>query len=148
MVKTNQQKNIIKTVVIIVVFMSVMLLLFLNKITKPRYLSDIELKINGLYLLKDNPVIVDEDQQWRLLVANAYQRRVLSDFLPLLKNNIRRKTKLMTPPDLLISSFDNLYSTQDAVGIINTRGQLVGYFKAPFSQQKMILTYSSLVTHR
>lgn len=132
----------------IIGIMLVILLLFFNKMTTPRYLSDIELKINGLQLLKNRPSIADEKSRWRLVSANSQQQQVLLDLLPLLKNSIQRKTELVTLSELSMSSLNGLYPTQEAIAIINPQGQLVGYIKAPFDQQRMILTYSSLVTHR
>lgn len=71
----EQQKNIKKTLFILVAVMVTILVLFLNKITTPRYLSNIELKINGLVLIKESKAIIgmehtQPDALWRIIVKD------------------------------------------------------------------------------
>lgn len=148
MVENSQQKNIFKTVIITIIVMLVILVLFLNKITTPRYLSDVELKINGLQLLEDSPLVASTNTSWQLVAANSQQQQVLSEFVLQLKDRIRRNTQVTNLSEFSNLSLDNFYPVQEAIGIINPEGQLIAYIKAPFDQQKMILTYSSLITHR
>ena len=52
----KQQRNIRLTILVIVVFITVVMALFLNKITTPRVLSNVELRVNGTFVF-DQPRI-------------------------------------------------------------------------------------------
>ncbi len=75
MMNSDQKKSVQKTVLIIVAIMATILVLFLNKITTPRYLSNIELKINGLVLQKSMTNagldMSAAEGRWVLLVSDA-----------------------------------------------------------------------------
>ena len=149
----TQQKNIRKTVVIIIAVMVVILLLFLNKITTPRYLSAIELKINGLVLLEPAqplalPYSADTRGRWLLIYSDEEQRRIVQELVTGLKAGIQKKSVLLSREALGTAVGRLNYDSGINIGIINDSGALMGYFKPPFEQRKMILTYSSTVTHR
>ncbi len=147
----SQSKNITKTVLILVAVMATILALFLNKITTPRYLSDIELKINGLILLKDkhrqvmSSKLQHSQLQWMLVAQNAADQKVLEDFLSQVKKSIRKKmvvaelNSIVLPPNIF---------PQDAILLVNPQGQWVAYVKPPYQYPKMLLTLSSVITHR
>ncbi|MGH1485539.1 MAG: hypothetical protein ACRBCI_04910 [Cellvibrionaceae bacterium] len=143
-----QRKNIIKTVIIIVAIMVTILLLFLNKIMTPRYLSDIELKINKLELIKE-PIILDNNiDKWLLIAGTTEHTKILTELNLELRDSIQEKTnivefKQLSPP---VDAFP--YDPQEHIGIANAKGELIAYFRPPFDQHKMILTYSSVITHR
>ena len=128
--------------------MMAVLLLFLNKITTPRYLSDIELKINKLELMKQPVVINNNDKHWLLLSSNPRQQTLLEGFMTQLRDSIQKNTQIADLSQLNLSSIGLPYNTEDNIGIVNPKGELIGYFKAPFDEHKMILTYSSVFTHR
>jgi len=54
--RKNQQRNIRLTIWVIVVFITTVMALFLNKITTPRVLSNMELRVNGTFVF-DQPRI-------------------------------------------------------------------------------------------
>ena len=79
--RTQRQKlGIWLTVVACLAFITVLWALFYHKITTPRYLSTIELRVNGLVLLKQPQLLADLQGQvvaqellpkkWRLLVLH------------------------------------------------------------------------------
>lgn len=145
----SQNKNIIKTVLILVVAMATILLLFLNKITTPRYLSDVELRINGLILVKEKqqliPSDIEKSDQWFLIAQNEKDEKTVEKFLAAAKKSIRTK---MTSAEL-----DSIVVTKNALPeqtilLANPQGQLVAYLKPPYDQHKMLLTLSSVITHR
>jgi hypothetical protein len=143
-----QRKNILKTVLIIVAIMVTILLLFLNKITTPRYLSDIELKINKLELVKEPVTLQASGNQWSLLASTAEQKAVLAELMPELRPHIQEKTHIITIDSITGINSELPFDPTENIGIANTEGKLIAYFKPPFDQHKMILTYSSLITHR
>lgn len=135
-----------KTVLIILTAMVVILLLFFNKITTPRYLSVMEHRINGLVLLREPTPMADTSDQWRLLFTTDKQQQTLTDWYPLLRQYIQAKTTVIDSTELAIDQ-PLPYDQQRSIGIVNPQGVLLGYFKPPFDHQRMILTYSSLTTH-
>lgn len=147
---TIQQKNIIKTVLIILAVIVAIQVLFLNKMLTPRYLSDIELKINGLVLLKQpKPLSIDQQPEgWLLIAGNHEQKQLLVNFVAGLKTAIQAKTSIMESKKVQELNGNSPYDTQEAIGIIHPNQQLIGYLKPPFNEHKMILTYSSIVAHR
>ncbi len=156
MTEQVQQKNILKTVLTIVVVMVVILLLFFNKITTPRYLSNIELKINGLILLSQ-PYSIDENKlknkqeakEWMLIAVDEEQKKALDDLERKLKKPIKGQTIIVDADSELRASLSKrLPKFPETIAIINPKQQLVAYFKPPFDRNKMLLTYSSVFTHR
>ncbi|MGH1439886.1 MAG: hypothetical protein ACRBBR_07250 [Cellvibrionaceae bacterium] len=147
----TQQKNIIKTVLIIVALMASILLLFLNKITTARYLSDVELKINGLILL-DPPQTMEMTQhnaKWVLVANTQEQKKLLDEFYPSLRKSAKAITDITLAPISLQSQINKqLPEYSRYISVINTDKKLMAYFKPPFDQHKMLLTYSSIVAHR
>lgn len=146
-----QQKNIIKTVLIIVVLMVSILLLFLNKITTARYLSDVELRINGLILL-DSPQTMEMEQadsKWLLVANTQEQKKVLDEFYPSLRKSAKAITEITLAPISLQSQINKqLPDYASYISVISKDKKLIAYFKPPFDQHKMLLTYSSIVAHR
>ncbi len=155
----TQDKKILKTVLILVAVMLTILGLFLNKITTPRFLSSIELKINGYVLLntnkdgsrKDSENIFNshDNKQWSVVINDESQREIITGLLASLKNPMKSDTKIV----LLNNEVDAKLSRQlpdrdDIIAVINDDNKLSGYFKAPFDNNKMVLTYSSVFTHR
>jgi flagellar biosynthesis component FlhA len=148
MATSIQKKGILKTVVLIVLVMGTILGLFLNKITTPRYLSHIQLKINKLEFLK-NPIDLNlNNQQWLLVYHTQEQEKALMVFREELREYIKEKTENTALNSLAISTQELPYNIQESIGIIKPNGLLVGYFKPPFDDHKMILTFSSIFTHR
>lgn len=148
-VLNTQKKNILKTVAIIVVVMTTILLLFLNKITTPRYLSDIELKINGLILVKEKPQVeMDNKNTWFLISHTEKQTALIASFLSELKPSIQEKTQALSSTEPLALQLSQHIPHNDVIPIINDKNQLIAYIKPPFDQHKMLLTYSSVYTHR
>jgi len=143
----TQKNNIKKTVIIIVAIMVTILTLFIHKITTPRYLSDIELKINGLVLVRDAPYVslYDESESdvWKLVSVNEEQKKMLQELQQSLKKNLRKKIFLIDQ-----SAIKGLSVENGKVALVNPSGEYFAYFKPPYDQHKMILTLSSVLTHR
>jgi len=147
---SDQKKSIQKTVLIIVAIMSTILVLFLNKITTPRYLSNIELKINGLILQKNTERAEIQENlikdRWVLLVSDAEEKEFLDNVFPLLKTSLKEKVVVLNEAEAQLSYTP---STDKAIiPLIKPDGEYFAYFKGPFDANKMILTLSSAVTHR
>ena len=76
----RRKRGIWLTVVACLIFITVLWMLFYHKITTPRYLSDVELRVNGLVLLQQPQLLADLQGQavveqlspgkWRLLVVH------------------------------------------------------------------------------
>jgi hypothetical protein len=148
MTSSIQKKGILKTVFITLGLMALILILFFNKITTPRYLSNIELKINQLELLKTPIVVAHKNQNWLLIFSSQQQQKVLLSFTDELRKSISERTAIIALEDLAPSKIDLPYDSQEAIGIMKPNGELIAYFRPPFDQHKMILTYSSVFTHR
>jgi hypothetical protein len=146
-----QQKNILKTVIIIVMVMATILILFFNKLMTPRYLSDVELKINGLVLL-DNPPLINveiNESQWLLAAHTQEQKKMLDELELSLRKAVKMSTKIILAPIALQSQINKeLPNYSTFISIINADKKLMGYFKPPFDEHKMLLTYSSVHAHR
>lgn len=155
----TQDKKIFKTVSILFIVMLVILALFFNKITTPRFLSSIALKVNGYVLLnankdgsrKSSKNIFDSysKEQWTIVILDESQREVITDLLDSLKNPMKSNTNIV----LLNNEIEAMLSQQlpnrdDIIAVVNDANKLSGYFKAPFDNNKMVLTYSSVFTHR
>ena len=137
----TQQQNIAKTVLITISIMVVILLLFFNKIVTPRYLSAIELKINGLELLKQpQPVFADSDD-WVLLFKTPAQQQMLTELVAHLGKTIQRQTQIKGHDELGIDLQLLPYNSEINIGIIQPKNQLIAYFKEPFDHRKMILIF-------
>ena len=113
----------------------------------PRYLSAIELKINGLELLKQPQAVVANSRGWVLLFKTPTQQKMLKELVPRLGEKIQMQTHIKRYDELNIDWQSLPYNSEQSIGIVQPNNQLIGYFKAPFDLHKMILTYSSLVTH-
>lgn len=146
----QQSRNIKKTVLTIVAIMVTILVLFVNKITTPRYLSDIELKVNGLELISSSRRGgVGEGvsgEQWMLLVNDPEGKRVLDKLHSSLKSSIRDKVLVVyTPTDAFVNA---VKGQKKLLPIVKPSGEFIGYFKPPYDKDKMVVTLSSVVTHR
>ncbi len=152
----EQQKNIKKTLFILVAVMVTILVLFLNKITTPRYLSNIELKINGLVLIKESKAIIgmehtQPDALWRIIVKDKDDVLFFSDVYQSLKTSVRENVAVVDSANvtsLIYSQLSGIPENTKIIPILNPSGELIGYFKKPFDKNKAILTLSSIVTHR
>lgn len=151
----EQQTSIKKTVWIIVAVMVTILTLFIHKITTPRYLSQIELKINGLVLLgKNNSQVIESlgntGSSWMLLVDNEEERQLFKDIMPLLDNSV--KTKIVIKEEMDIGAAQEIQqqiqTSKSTIPLIKPNGEYIGYFVSPYDNNKVILTLSSVVTHR
>jgi hypothetical protein len=147
---TSQKKGIQKTICIIVAIMVTILILFFNKITTPRYLSDIELKVNGLELIaKAKRSSVGEGvsgEQWILLVDDSDNKQLLDSVHESLKGKLRKKVLVVYGSTQAFTA--EVSTTKKIIPIIKPSGEFVAYFKAPFDKDKMVVTLSSVVTHR
>ncbi|ODS24021.1 hypothetical protein AB835_05710 [Candidatus Endobugula sertula] len=141
----TQQKNIKKTVFLLIVAMVTILALFLHKITTPRYLSNIELKINGLVMLEDkqklNFVSDKLNESWILIAADKEDRQRLEALLQMLKPYLRKKVTIVDRSEV-VATF-----TDDIIPVVRPSGKYLAYFKPPYEQHKMLLTLSSLLAH-
>ena len=144
----EQKKNITLTVIAAILFMAAVLALFINKITTPRYLSNIELKINDLVLL-DEPITLQspngsnpQDAQWLLLTHNAEQEKAANALVESLPKKIASLTVVSE------NTVDYPSLDKENIFIVNTDKVIMAYFKPSFDRNKMKLTYSSVFTHR
>lgn len=151
------QKKTLKTVLMIVAVIALIQGLFLNKMLTPRYLSDLDLKINGLVLLQQPQSLSAEalgltpaPGEWLLLAGNSAQQQVLTDFVAGLKTKIQQQTAIVDIQHWQGAGVDlgADYDSTEAIGIVDPKQRLVGYLKPPFNDYRMTLTYSSIVTHR
>ncbi len=148
--KNQQTLGIKKTLWIILLAVVSILALFFNKITTPRYLSDIELNINGLKLIASSDRgSVGKDisgEQWMLLVDNPEDKYTLDELYTRLKNRVKKKVIVVYTP---VDAFKKeLNSQKKIIPIINPGGEFLGYFSYPYDIEKMTVTLSSVVTHR
>lgn len=151
---SEQQKSIKKTVWVIVAIMVTILVLFIHKITTPRYLSQIELKINGLVLFdkadRRTVSIGDGQSSWILLVDSEEERQLFEDIFPLLDNSIKTHVEVKDENALNVA-FDiqqQIQTSKSTIPLIKPNGEYIGYFVSPYDNNKIILTLSSVVTHR
>ncbi|MBX2809119.1 MAG: hypothetical protein KTR20_10860 [Cellvibrionaceae bacterium] len=146
----NRQKNIYLTLVLSIGFMVLVLALFVNKMMTPRYLSALELKINGLMLLEQAAAIdgLEADGTWRLLSDAPQAREFLQRFIATLPNKIQQKTQGIALPPERWQVLANKLPSNNVIAIVNQQGQLMAYFTPPFNHNKMKLTYASVVAHR
>jgi hypothetical protein len=153
-------KKIYKTILIIAVVVSVILVLFFNKLTTPRFLSSIELRINGYVLLnadrdgsrKESPIIIapnPDTEKWTILVKDETQKQLVNNIFTILKNPMKSNTELLLSTQAINTKLSaQLPEKDNFIAVINDDGKLSGYFKPPFDKNKMVLTYSSVFTHR
>ena len=152
----EQQKSIKKTVWIIVAIMVSILVLFVNKITTPRYLSFIELKINGLVLLdKDSRTLVQHassSDAWLLVVSDDAERQLLESMMEDLDASV--KNKIVVVDETVLTSTIEVQTSKSNIPIIKPSsdvagsGYYMGYLVSPYDRNKAILTLSSVITHR
>lgn len=147
---SSQKKAITKTVLIIVAIMVTILVMFINKITTPRYLSNIELKVNGLEVIrKGQRHHVDatiSGDYWMLLAGDREDKSILDELHSQLKPSVRGKVIVVYHSASELKSDANIAGK--IIPIIKPSGEFLGYFSYPYDQHKMILTLSSVVTHR
>lgn len=145
---SDQKKSIIKTIVLIVVLMATILTLFLNKITTPRYLSNIELKVNGLILRSDEYSVTIDDKTaptWLLLAGNDQQKILLNEFHQSLKPSLRKQINIISDGSELLPT---RLVKDGTIPVIKPSGEYFAYLKPPYDTHKMTLTLSSVITHR
>lgn len=149
--QTTLQRNIWRTLIAALAFMAVVLLLFLNKITTPRYLSDIELRIHGLELLQQ-PLTLEAQtsNQWRLVSMNPQQQTKLNNALAKMPKRIQNKIETLSL-DKLAEKYRETIATiegKETVKIIKPNGVLFAVLHAPIETNRIVLTLSSVITHR
>jgi hypothetical protein len=147
---SEQQKGIKKTVLIIVAIMATFLVLFFNKITTPRYLSDIELKVNGLVLIDEVKRVTASgaisDKLWMLVVNNEKDKQLLEGLRQNLKGGVGKKITLVDKTAIELNA--NIVTTKKIIPILKPSGEYLGYLTSPYDKKKIIITLSSVVTHR
>ena len=148
---TEQKKNIQRTVLVLVGVMLLILVLFLHKMTTPRFLSQIELKINGLILLNE-PIEFSEplsQSSWWLITSSEKQKQSIQSWLDELPKKIAKNTQVIDHSRFNQPvQFDSMNIPINSVLIINPENQIIAYFKKPLDKYKTQLTYSSVFTHR
>lgn len=148
--RSEQQKNIKKTVWVLVAIMVTILVLFINKITTPRYLSQIELKINGLVLLgKESTQTIEElksSSSWTLLVDSEEEKKLLENIMLSLDNSVKKTITVVEENTLNFQS--DIQTNKSTIPIIKPSGEYIAYLVSPYDRNKVILTLSSVVTHR
>ena len=113
----RQNRNVWLTVIGCLVFITILLGLFFHKIITPRYLSTIELRVNGLVLLKQPRLLLELQEEaiarqllpgkWHLLLLHSgrcdtvciKQITHMTSMLSQLKKAYREKTQLILISD-------------------------------------------------
>ena len=153
-------KRIYKTIAIIFVVVSVIMVLVFNRLMTPRFLSTIELRVNGYILLnadrdgsrKLSPSIVssnEDNKKWFIVVDNESEKELISNLLSIVNDPMKSNTEVMLSTPIIDSKlFQQVSNQNNFIAVINDTGKLSGYFKPPFDRNKMVVTYSSVFTHR
>lgn len=153
-------KRIYKTILIIFVAVSVIMVLVFNRLMTPRFLSTIELRINGYILLnadrdgsrKQSPNILsasEDNEKWFIVVDNDKEKKVITYLLSIVNDPMKSKTEVMvSTPEIDARLIEQVSQQDNFIAVINDTGKLSGYFKPPFDTNKMVVTYSSVFTHR
>ena len=214
-------KNIKISLLLIILFMTSVLSLFVNKLTTPRYLSAPELLVNGLYVFpelksfseftlltsKNSPITQDDLMgKWTLvyfgftrcpnecpvamsLIKNLYSTlenknfnlsdkqtllitidpendspKMVDDYAkafntgfigargerPMLLSLATQLNVMVVEPPKNDShhSIDHLENHSNNILLIDPQGKYFGFFRAPFDEEKFLLTYQSVVTPR
>lgn len=146
----QQKKNITKTVAILVFIMVSFLAMFLHKIMTPRYLSNIELKVNGLILAETPQALSVEinsniSDHWVLLIDGPKHRHIVNELRDSLKPKLRDQLDIIEQSTLKSSS---LALNAESIAIFGHEHVYKGYFVPPYDVNKMKLTLSSVMTHR
>lgn len=153
-------KRIYKTIAMIFVVVSVIMVLVFNRLMTPRFLSTIELRVNGYILLnadrdgsrKLSPSIVnsnEDNKKWFIVVDNESEKELISNLLSIVNDPMKSNTEVMLSTPIIDSKlFQQVSNQNNFIAVINDTGKLSGYFKPPFDRNKMVVTYSSVFTHR
>jgi hypothetical protein len=153
-------KRIYKTIAMIFVVVSVIMVLVFNRLMTPRFLSTVELRVNGYILLnadrdgsrKLSPSIVDsneDNKKWLIVVDNESEKELISNLLSIVNDPMKSNTEVMLSTPIIDSKlFQQVSNQNNFIAVINDTGKLSGYFKPPFDRNKMVVTYSSVFTHR
>jgi hypothetical protein len=153
-------KRIYKTILIIFLVVSVIMTLVFNRLMTPRFLSTIELKVNGYILLnadrdgsrKQSPSILsasEDNKKWFIVVDNEKEKKLITNLLSIVNDPMKSNTELMvSTPEIDSKLFKQVSNQDNFIAVINDTGKLSGYFKPPFDRNKMVVTYSSVFTHR
>lgn len=140
-----QQKNIAKTVLILCVIMVTFVSLFVHKLTTPRHLSEIELRINGLVLdehpLIDFPVEFSGKNKWILVLSDGDNKSFFESVQKNLRDHIGQQL-------VLVLQEDQWRDDKKQAFLFKPSGDYIAYLKPPFEERKAILTLSSVITHR
>ena len=213
--------NIKISLLLIILFMALVLFLFVNKLTTPRYLSAPELLVNGLYVFPEpksfseftlltspnSPITQDNLMgKWTLvyfgftrcpnecpvamsLIKNLYNTldnknfnlsdkqtllitidpendspKMVDDYAkafhagfigargerPMLLSLATQLNVMVVEPPKNHShhSIDHLENHSNNILLIDPQGKYFGFFRAPFDEEKFLLTYQSVVTPR
>lgn len=153
-------KRIYKTILIIFVVVSVIMVLVFNRLMTPRFLSTVELRVNGYILLnadrdgsrKQSPIILsssEDNKKWFIVVDNETEEKLVTSLLSILNDPMQSNTEvLLSTPEIASKLFEQVSDQDNFIAVINDTGKLSGYFKPPFDRNKMVVTYSSVFTHR
>ena len=153
-------KKIYKTILIIFVVVSVIMVLVFNRLMTPRFLSTVELRVNGYIILNadrdgsrkaSNSILnsSEDNKKWFMVVGNEKEKKLIDDLLSILNDPMKSNTEVMLTTPAVDSKLAEQVSNQDNfIAVINDEGTLSGYFKPPFDRNKMVVTYSSVFTHR
>lgn len=209
----KQKSGIAWTIALILTFILVVLLLFINKITTPRHLSPIELQVYGAFefdqprrfkpfelldhkgekFTQDNfkdkwslvffgfthcpdicPTTLSYLSSWRAKLDPALLEQTqiilvtvdpardtvetLAQYVPYFNQDFigltgefltikRLANQLNVAFTKVVQGDDYTVDHSGLVAIINPRGDYHGFFKPPFDQEKMLLTYGSIVNN-
>lgn len=153
-------KRIYKTILIIFVVVSVIMVLVFNRLMTPRFLSTVELRVNGYILLnadrdgsrKQSSSILsasEDNKKWFIVVDNEKEKKLITSLLSILNDPMKSNSGVMvSTPDIDTKLFKQVSNQDNFIAVINDTGKLSGYFKPPFDRNKMVVTYSSVFTHR
>jgi len=142
----QQQKNITKTVVIIAFIMTAFLGMFLHKITTPRYLSNIELKVKEP-VSSDKLLDKKQPDDWLLLI-DENNKEFVAALKDSLKPKLKNKLTIINKENLSASTVKGLKLKENTLALFDEEGRYKGYLRSPFDINKMKLTLSSVLTHR
>ena len=131
----RQKRGIWLTVVACVVFITILWMLFYHKITTPRYLSPIELRVNGLVLLKQPQLLFTDLQgqavaeqlsprKWRLLVVHEGRcSAACVEYMTSLVIMLGQLQQVHLEKTQLVLVTDSTDSTAELLALINAADQ-------------------------
>ncbi len=89
------------------------------------------------------------NKKWFIVVDNEKEQELIVSLLSIVNDPMKSNTEVMlSTPDIDTKLFDQVSNQDNFIAVINDTGKLSGYFKPPFDRNKMVVTYSSVFTHR